>query len=110
MHVLSSFIRYALNKSTPFYDTTQSFTDPATNRMDGVLSFAFTRLIYSTDTSGQDVNLNVCQYVIWAFGGTVSFTSPATVGHHGTAVDRRGVFSNQICLQQCDRVSGKYIN
>ena len=110
MHVLSSFIRYALNKSTPFYDTTQSFTDPATNRMDGVLSFAFTRLIHSTDTSGQDANLKACQYVIWAFRGTVRLTNPATVGHHGTAVDRRDVSSNQICLQQCDRESGKCIN
>ena len=64
--------------------------------MGSVLFFAFTRLTHSIDTSGQDVNLNVCQHIIWAFGGTVSFTSPETIGYHGN--DRRGVFSNQICL------------
>ena len=62
--------------------------------------FSFTRLIDSADTSGQDIDLNVCQYVLYAWGGSVSsFTSPATIGRHTS----RGAFANQICLQQCDR-------
>ena len=72
-----------------------------TERIDDDLSFSFTRLIDSADTSGQDVDLNVCQYVIFAWGGSVSsFTTPAIFGFH-TA---QGAFANQICLQQCNRV------
>ena len=85
----------------PTFDTIQSFTNTMTERIDDDLSFSFTRLIDSADTSGQDVDLNVCQYVLWAWGGTVSsFTSPATIGRHTS----RGAFANQICLQQCNRV------
>ena len=74
-----------------------------TERIGGRLSFSFTRLIDSADTSGQDVDLNVCQYVLWAWGGSVSsFTSPATIGRHTS----RGIFADHLCLQQCDRVSG----
>ena len=74
-----------------------------TERIGGRLSFSFTRLIDSADTSGQDVDLNVCQYVLWAWGGSVSsFTSPATIGRHTS----RGAFADHLCLQQCDRVSG----
>ena len=74
-----------------------------TERIGGKLSFSFTRLINSSDTNGQDVDLNVCQFVIWAWGGSVSsFTSPATIGRHTS----RGVFANQICLQQFHRVPG----
>ena len=103
------FIRFvSTTKVQPSNDMIQSFTETVTNRMSGVLSFAFTRLINSTDISGEDVNLNICQYVIWAFGGTVTFGAPVALGYHG--MSRRGIFSNQICLQQCDRASGKWIN
>ena len=99
---MSSFCRYATSRAVPTYDTTQSFNNTMTERTSGDLSFSFTRLINSTDTSGLDVGLNTCRYVLWAWGGSVSsFTSPATIGGH-TA---RGVFSSQICLQQCNRVS-----
>ena len=74
-----------------------------TERISGKLSFSFTRLINSADTNGQDVDLNVCHYVLYAWGGSVSsFTTPATIGRHTS----RGVFVDQICLQLCDRVSG----
>ena len=74
-----------------------------TERIGSKLSFSFTRLIDSADTNGQDVDLNVCQYVLYAWGGSVSsFTSPAIIGQHTS----RGVFANQICLQQCVRVPG----
>ena len=74
-----------------------------TERIGSKLSFSFTRLINSADTNDQDVDLNVCQYVLYAWGGSVSsFTSPASFGYHPS----RGIFSNRICLQQCDRISG----
>ena len=77
-----------------------------TERIGGRLSFSFTRLIDSADTSGQDVDLNICQYVLYAWGGSVSsFTSPATIRYHTS----RGIFADQICLQQCDRLPGKCI-
>ena len=78
-----------------------------TERTGGELFFTFTRRIVSADNSGQDINLNSCQYVTRAWGGTVSnFATPAVFGVHSS----QGVFPNQICLQQCDRVSaGKFI-
>ena len=72
-----------------------------TERIGSKLSFSFTRLIDSADTNGQDVDLNVCQYVLYAWGGSVSsFTSPATIGRHTSP----GAFVDQICLQQCSRI------
>ena len=85
----------------------QSFTNTMTERRDGVLFFNFTRRIVSTDTSGQDINLNVCLFIIRAWGGTVSdFESPAMFAQHS----QQGGFSDQMCLQQCDRDSGGKIN
>ena len=70
-----------------------------TERIGSKLSFSFTRLINSADANSQDVDLNVCQYVLYAWGGSVgSFTSPATIGRHTS----RGPFVDRICLQQCD--------
>ena len=95
--------RYAIVRAIPIYDTTQSFTNTMTERIGSKLSFSFTRLINSADANSQDVDLNVCQYVLYAWGGSVSsFTSPASFSYHPS----RGGFSNQICLQQCDRVPG----
>ena len=90
-------------RTRPTYDGIQSFTNTMTERTDGDLFFTFTRRIVSTDTSGQDIDLNVCRFIIRAWGGTVSsFTSPAVFGQH----TQQGGFTDQICLQQCDRVSG----
>ena len=102
-----NLFRYAATRTRPTYDTIQSFTNTMTGRIDDDLSFSFTCLIVSADTSGQDVDLNVCQYVIWTWGGTVSnFTTPAIFSVHLS----QGAFANQICLQQCNRVPvGKFI-
>ena len=98
-----NLFRYAATRTIPTYDTIQSFTNTMTERIGGDLSFSFTRLIVSADTSGQDVDLNVCQFVIWAWGGLVtSFTTPAIFERHTL----QGAFADQICLQQCDRVPG----
>ena len=71
------------------------------------LSLSLVSLSVLIYTSGQDVDLNVCQYVIWTWGGTVSnFTTPAIFSVHLS----QGAFANQICLQQCNRVPvGKFI-
>ena len=100
--------RYVGNiRTIPTYDRIQSFTNTMTERTGGVLFFTFTRRIVSTDTSGQDINLNVCRFIIWAWRGTVSdFESPAMFGRH----TQQGGFSDQMCLQQCDRVSSGKIN
>ena len=78
-----------------------------TERTGGDLFFTFTRRIVSADTSGQDINLNVCRFAIWAWGGTVTnFATPAVFNRHSS----QGSFADQMCLQQCDRVSsGKFI-
>ena len=96
-----NLFRYAATRRRPTYDIIQSFTNTMIKRIGGDLSFSFTRLIDSADTSGQDINLNVCQYVLYAWGGSVSsFTSPAAIGRHTS----RGAFADQICLQQCNRI------
>ena len=96
-----NLFRYAATRTIPTYDTIQSFTNTMTERIGSKLSFSFNRLIVSADTSGQDVDLNVCQNVLWAWGGSVSsFTTPATIGRHTS----RGAFVDQICLQRCSRV------
>ena len=81
-----------------------------TERTGGDLFFTFTRRIVSADTSGQDINLNVCLFLIRAWGGPVTnFATPAEFNQHTS----QGGFADQMCLQQCDRVpsvsSGKFI-
>ena len=107
MHCHASFRYVGNTRIRPTYDTTQSFTNTMTERTGGDLFFTFTRRIVSADTSGQDINLNVCLFLIRAWGGTVTnFATPAMFGVHSS----RGGFTDQMCLQQCDRVSsGKFI-
>ena len=84
-------------RATPYYDTVQSFTNIMTDRDGDDISFSFTRHIISNDTN--DIDLNTCLYVLWAFGGNViEFQSPASFHKH----IQQGAFSVQMCLQQCN--------
>ena len=62
---------------------------------------SFRRALVTGDNN-QDLDLNQCVHLLSAWGGTVfSYNSPASFGYH----DNRGVFSTQLCLQDC---VGKY--
>ena len=64
-------------------------------RIDGVLTFAFSRQIESDDDNGQDIDLSNCVWALWAYGGNIeNFTTPAIVRRHA----RRGVFAQRLCL------------
>ena len=63
---------------------------------------SFTRALVTTDDNNQDLDLNQCVYLLRAWGGSVSsYNSPAVFGFH----PNQGVFSTQLCLQDC---VGKY--
>ena len=65
---------------------------------------SFRRALVTTDNNNQDLDLNQCVHLLRAWGGPVfSYNSPASFGNHGT--NNRGVFSTQLCLQDC---VGKY--
>ncbi len=63
---------------------------------DGTVKICFTRPVDSDDDD--DISLDVCRYVLWAYGGPV--TSYGTDGMNGVfgGHSSRGVFSEQICL------------
>ena len=61
---------------------------------------SFRRALVTTDNNNQDLDLNQCVHLLRAWGGPVSsYNSPASFGFHGT--NNRGVFSTQLCLQDC---------
>lgn len=83
------------------YDTQQNLMNTMTDRDGMTLTFSFTRAINSPDPNGnQDLDLNVCRYFIFAWGGTVttfpSGNTPATLMGH--SMTNRGILPNQVCL------------
>ena len=82
-------------------DTKQNLESISTLLSAGFLTVNFTRPIVSPDNT-QDLDLNVCRYVIYIYGGTVnSFTSPNSFG----IPTGFGIFPIQLCLQNCQGMS-----
>ena len=80
----------------PVYDTIQDFTNEVVDNDNGIVTIRFTRPV-STGNS-QDLDLDECRYVLWAFGGAVtSYGSNGANGVFGGHSDN-GVFASQICL------------
>ena len=79
-------------------DTEQNLENTSALLSGDLLTVNFTRPIISPDKT-QDLDLNVCQYVIYVFNGAVvgSFSSPS--GFNITFSIGFGVF--QLCLQYC---------
>ncbi|XP_003391529.1 PREDICTED: uncharacterized protein LOC100633659 [Amphimedon queenslandica] len=80
----------------PSLDPMQNIMNISTMRDGNRLTISFTRPIVSPDTSGRDENLDVCRYVLWAFGGTTTFVNGdvTALGGHSD----KGTFQNQLCL------------
>ena len=84
-------------RARPPFDDSQDITNRVVGVDDGVTTISFTRPIVSDDND-DDLDLDECRYVIWAYGGTV--TSYGTNGMNGVfgGHSERGVFPNRICL------------
>ena len=93
--------RWIANAFSNLLDTIQNLESNSTSLSGNFLTLNFTRPIISPDKT-QDLDLNVCQYVIYIYGGTVdSFTSPNSFG----IPPGFGIFPNQLCLQNCQGMS-----
>ena len=82
-------------------DTEQNLEDTSASLSDGFLTVNFTRPIISPDKT-QDLDLNMCQYVIYVFNGTVmgSFSLPSVFD----TPSGFGLFPMQLCLQYCQGI------
>ena len=83
-------------RTTPTFDDTQNIKNVSAYDDGATTTISFIRL-RSSDNS-QDIDLDQCVFLIWAFGGPVtSHESPAVFGFHTS----QGVFTTQLCLQEC---------
>ena len=84
-------------RTVPKFDTTQNIKNVSAYDNGTTTTISFIRPRVSSDNS-QDIDLDQCVFMIWAFGGPVtSHDSPAVFGFHTS----RGVFTTQLCLQEC---------
>ena len=84
----------------PTVDAQQDITNTKIMRNGDVTSMKFIRPRVSTDTSGNDVNLDGCRYFGWVYGDTVyNYSDPTTISRP----TRQGAFSDRICVpESCD--------
>ena len=93
--------RWVANASSNVLDIIQNLESNSTSLSGNFLTLNFTRPIISPDKA-QDLDLNVCRYVIYIYEGTVnSFISPTIFG----IPTGFGIFPNRLCLQNCQGMS-----
>ena len=99
-NLIIHYIHYrwvANQRVRPTFDTQQNLANTAINIQNGRTTMSFRRALVTGDNN-QDLDLNQCVHLIYAWGGSVSnYNSPAIFGIH----PNRGVFSTQLCLQNC---------
>ena len=84
-------------RTIPTFDTTQNIQNVSAYDDGTTTTISFIRTRVSSDDS-QDIDLDQCVFMIWAFGGDVtSHETPAEFGQHS----EQGVFATQLCLQEC---------
>ena len=76
----------------PFLDESNDLTATNAINIDGYTTISFTRAVDTGDDD--DIDLTMCRYILWAYGGIVDFDTPGLLSGH----TRRGVFSEQLCL------------
>ena len=80
----------------PVFDTTQNIKNVSAYDDGTTTTISFIRPRVSDHF--QDIGLDQCVFVIWAFGGFVlNHATPASFSRHTD----RGVFGTQLCLQEC---------
>ena len=80
----------------PVFDTTQDIKNVSAYDDGRTTTISFIRPRSSDDS--EDIDLDQCVFMIWAFGGFVlNHATPASFSQH----TERGVFATQLCLQEC---------
>ncbi|XP_019856307.1 PREDICTED: uncharacterized protein LOC109584857 [Amphimedon queenslandica] len=97
--------RWVTSITNNMLDTEQDLQNTSALLSDGSLTVNFTRPIISPDNYNQDLDLNVCQYVIYVFNGAVmgSFSSPNPTFLPPPPTGF-GILPMQLCLQYCEDV------
>lgn len=104
IHHFFPIYRYNTARTLPPYDSIQNFYDREVEVEDGKTTISFNRLIVTNDTD-DDISLDECRYVLWAYGGPVtSYGSDGNEGVFGGHTDK-GVFSDKICLCGKDKIT-----
>ena len=84
-------------RTAPTFDTTQDIKNVSAYDDCTTTTISFIRPRVSSDDA-EDIDLDQCVFMIWAFGGPVTrHESPAVFGFHTS----QGVFATQLCLQEC---------
>ena len=87
------------SRTTPTFDDDPNIKNVSAYDNGTTTTISFIRPRVSSDNS-QDIDLDQCVFIIWAFGGSVtSHATPATFGQYSNS--ERGVFATQLCLQEC---------
>lgn len=96
------FFRFATARAPPPLDASDDLMSVSATQQNGYTTMSFTRPIYDNGDSF-DIDLTVCRYILWAYGGTVTFTPPAgPTGPHA----ERGPFSEPLCLPSLETCPG----
>ena len=83
----------------PVFDTTQNIKNVSASDDGTTTTISFIRPRVSDDS--QDIGLDQCVFVIWAFGGSVFSYGPPAASFSGHSNTERGVFEIELCLQEC---------
>lgn len=86
--------RYAVARAQPLQDTIQNIDDASASFIDGNTIVEFSREKVTNDTD-QDITIDVCRYVLFAWGDSVNFGTQE-IQYHGT--NRRNVSETLICF------------
>lgn len=87
-------IRYAVRQSLPQKDAIQNINNISATKIDGITTLEFVRDKITNDSNG-DLNLNMCRFVLFAWGDNVDINT-GTIQYHGMA--QRNASDNLICF------------
>ena len=79
----------------PPLDERQDISVLSVTTNDGYTTISFTRHVDTGDDE-DDIDLTMCRYILWAYGGMVDFDTPGPSSPHTPTT--RGVFTEQLCL------------
>ena len=86
--------RYAVGRTQPTQDTIQNINDASASFVNGKTIVEFTRNKVTNDID-QDIKIDVCRFVLFAWGNDVNFGT-REIQYHGN--NRRNVSETLICF------------
>ena len=84
----------------PSIDASPDMFDTSVTVSDGITTLVFTRAIDTGDSS-DDFTLDQPRYILWAYGGSVTYGNPNVIGQHAMA--NRGIFDTQLDFSACGK-------